>query len=114
MLQWTRGFGNISSNTFANSSMIDIIGPAYIQESRIASQQAWLKGDYAGQARISKDLLGRVLYEAWAIPFPQKPTFVFWWPWVKNFYGALNVGAFTGPGYQYVWIDQALKKSMGY
>jgi peptide/nickel transport system substrate-binding protein len=114
MLQWTRGFGNISSNTFANSSMIDIAGPSYIQEARIASQQAWLQGDYAEQARISRELLGKVLSEAWAIPFPQKPSYVFWWPWVNNFNGAMNAGAFTGPAYQYTWIDQGLKKSMGH
>ena len=94
--------------------MLDIAGPAYIQTDRVASQQDWLKGDYEGQAAISRDLIGKLLAEAWAIPYPQQPTWVFWWPWVNNFYGALNVGAFTGPGYQYIWIDQALKKSMGH
>ena len=109
-LMFPRGYGTVSGNTFANTSMID---QEYIEKARLASQQAWLIGDYKEQWRTTKeDLLPRVLLEAWAIPFPQKPSFTFWWPWLKNFYGATNPGAFTGAGYQYMWIDQDLKEQM--
>jgi peptide/nickel transport system substrate-binding protein len=114
MLMWVRGFGNLSSNTFGNMSLLDIAGPAYIKEARDALQTAWLKGDNAAQARLSRELLAKVLYDSYAITYPQKPTYTFWWPWLKNFYGAMNVGAFRGPAYEYMWIDQDLKKSMGF
>ena len=38
-----------------------------------------------------------------------------WWPWVKNYGGELTAGAVRpGPIYSRLWIDQRLKKSMGY
>lgn len=38
-----------------------------------------------------------------------------WWPWVKNYYGELRVGCHrAGPIYARIWIDQDLKKKMGY
>jgi peptide/nickel transport system substrate-binding protein len=39
----------------------------------------------------------------------------FWWPWVKNFYGEVSIedGTFGGL-IPYLWIDQKMKKSMGY
>ncbi|MBN1664990.1 MAG: ABC transporter substrate-binding protein [Deltaproteobacteria bacterium] len=37
------------------------------------------------------------------------------WPWVKNYYGELRVGAHRmGPIIARIWIDQELKKKMGY
>jgi peptide/nickel transport system substrate-binding protein len=38
-----------------------------------------------------------------------------WWPWVKNYNGELRAGAERpGPIHARIWIDQALKKQMGY
>ncbi|MDA0238860.1 MAG: ABC transporter substrate-binding protein, partial [Proteobacteria bacterium] len=38
-----------------------------------------------------------------------------WWPWVKNYGGELRVGAQRpGPIYARIWIDQKLKKDMGF
>ncbi len=38
-----------------------------------------------------------------------------WWPWVKNYYGEIRVGAWrSAPILARVWIDQDLKKKMGY
>jgi len=38
-----------------------------------------------------------------------------WWPWVKNYYGELRVGCHrAAPIYARIWIDQELKKKMGY
>jgi len=40
----------------------------------------------------------------------------FWWPWLKNYYGEFSVqdNNEAGPLFAYIWIDQALKKAMGY
>jgi peptide/nickel transport system substrate-binding protein len=38
-----------------------------------------------------------------------------WWPWVKNYYGEVRVGAHrVSPAIARVWIDQDLKRKMGY
>ncbi|MBW2061316.1 MAG: hypothetical protein JRI95_07085 [Deltaproteobacteria bacterium] len=38
-----------------------------------------------------------------------------WWPWVKNYYGEIRVGAWrSAPIFARIWIDQKLKKQMGY
>jgi peptide/nickel transport system substrate-binding protein len=38
-----------------------------------------------------------------------------WWPWVKNYYGEQRVGAHrAAPIIARIWIDQKLKKKMGY
>jgi peptide/nickel transport system substrate-binding protein len=41
--------------------------------------------------------------------------YVAWWPWVKNYYGEIRVGAHRiAPVIARIWIDQELKKKMGY
>ena len=38
-----------------------------------------------------------------------------WWPWVKNYNGELRAGAVRpGPIYARIWVDQDLKKKLGY
>jgi peptide/nickel transport system substrate-binding protein len=38
-----------------------------------------------------------------------------WWPWVKNYNGELRAGAERpGPIHARIWVDQAMKKKMGY
>ncbi|MBN1685684.1 MAG: ABC transporter substrate-binding protein [Spirochaetales bacterium] len=39
----------------------------------------------------------------------------YWWPWLQNYYGELTIGD-EGPGQlmAYTWVDQDLKKSMGF
>jgi peptide/nickel transport system substrate-binding protein len=53
-----------------------------------------------------------------AVPYVFLPTphyFSAWWPWVKNYHGELRAGAARpGPIYARLWIDQDLKKRMGY
>jgi peptide/nickel transport system substrate-binding protein len=55
------------------------------------------------------------LDQAPAIWLPGPYTYAVWWPWVKNYYGEIRVGAHrSGPILARIWIDQDLKKKMGY
>jgi peptide/nickel transport system substrate-binding protein len=46
---------------------------------------------------------------------PTEMVYRAWWPWVKNYHGELRVGAMRpGPIYARIWIDEKLKKQMGY
>jgi len=60
--------------------------------------------------RTFERLKPHLLEQAYVIPRPTPYSYSFWWPWVKNY-----KGQWSGFGYQrYHWIDQDLKKSMGY
>jgi peptide/nickel transport system substrate-binding protein len=49
------------------------------------------------------------------IILPTSYVYAAWWPWVKNYYGEQRVGAHrAAPIIARIWIDQELKKKMGY
>ena len=53
--------------------------------------------------------------QAPAIWLPGPYVYSAWWPWVKNYYGEIRAGAWRpAPILARVWIDQELKKKMGY
>ena len=46
---------------------------------------------------------------------PSQVVYRAWWPWVKNYHGEIRVGAVRpGPIYARIWIDEDLKKEMGF
>lgn len=62
-----------------------------------------------------KKLAVYALDQAPAIILPTAYYYQGWWPWLKNFYGESYVGSQrSGPIWARVWIDQELKKKMGY
>jgi peptide/nickel transport system substrate-binding protein len=66
---------------------------------------------------MMRDLMKYLLDQAYAIPKPSSPTYAFWWPWLKNYSGEDRIGYGSGNPFTwspYVWIDDSLKKSMGY
>jgi len=64
---------------------------------------------------VIKKLAVYALEQAPCILLPTSYNFSAWWPWVQNFYGEYFVGANRGaPIYARVWIDQEMKKKMGY
>ena len=62
-----------------------------------------------------KEIGPYILEEAWGVWMPAPYAYIMWWPWVKNYHGEQDTGYFTPYNYsKYIWIDQTLKKSMGY
>jgi len=62
-----------------------------------------------------KDVMPHVLDQAWGIFVPVPYTYHLWWPWVKNFHGEVGTGyARFNRNMRYLWVDQELKRSMGY
>ncbi|MFT4103280.1 MAG: ABC transporter substrate-binding protein, partial [Burkholderiaceae bacterium] len=60
---------------------------------------------------ITREILDSAPY----IWMPTHYIYTLWWPWVKNYGGELRAGGDRpGPIYARIWIDQALKKKMGY
>jgi peptide/nickel transport system substrate-binding protein len=71
------------------------------------------EGMNAGMRQM-KELLKYVLDQAYAVPVPYVPQYIFWWPWLKNYSGETTVGYFEGNNWsQYTWLDQDLKKTDG-
>jgi peptide/nickel transport system substrate-binding protein len=64
---------------------------------------------------VMKKLAVYALDQAPCIVLPTSYYYAAWWPWVQNFYGETSVGAQrSGPIWARVWIDQEMKKKMGY
>ena len=60
---------------------------------------------------LTREILDKAPY-VW-LPTPY--IYTAWWPWVKNYGGELRAGAVRpGPIYARLWVDQELKKKMGY
>ena len=56
-----------------------------------------------------RKMLPYLLEQAPVIPWPSSKTYSLWWPWLKNFHGEAGLNWL-----QFYWVDQNLKKSMGY
>jgi peptide/nickel transport system substrate-binding protein len=61
--------------------------------------------------RMTREILEKAPY----IWLPISYSYTAWWPWVKNYDGELRAGAERpGPIHARIWIDQAMKKKMGF
>lgn len=60
---------------------------------------------------LTREIVGQAPY----IWLPTQYVYTAWWPWVKNYGGELRAGAVRpGPIYARLWIDQEMKKKMGF
>jgi len=57
-----------------------------------------------------------LLRDAFAIPFHFDRGVVYWWPWIKNYYGEVRLqdDCCWSQIMNYLWVDQDLKEEMGY
>jgi peptide/nickel transport system substrate-binding protein len=66
------------------------------------------------QAMI-REMTREILEKAPYVWMPTPYVYSAWWPWVKNYGGELRAGADRpGPIHARIWIDQEMKKKMGY
>jgi len=71
--------------------------------------------DEARRQHTLRAMTREILAEAPHIWLPMPYAYTAWWPWVKNYGGELRAGAERpGPIHARVWIDQKLKKQMGF
>ncbi|WP_200843660.1 ABC transporter substrate-binding protein [Pantoea sp. 18069] len=71
--------------------------------------------DEARRQQMLRELTAQVLDQAPAIWMPAPYRYTAWWPWVKNYGGEMFVGAGRmAPIHAQLWIDQDLKKKMGF
>ncbi len=101
--------GNFTGVGLANQSRVNNPYGSEPEITRIyEKEQAIVLQDPAGADKIIRtELIPYVLEKVYYVPSPVPYQYQFWWPWVKNFYGATNPLF-----WQYFWVDQTLKKSM--
>lgn len=72
--------------------------------------------DDAKRTAMMKELGVYILGQVYAIPGASLLQANYWWPWLKNYYGEVSIGDVAD--YEVVlshaWIDQELKKEMGF
>ncbi|MDQ8727926.1 ABC transporter substrate-binding protein [Bradyrhizobium sp. LHD-71] len=77
--------------------------------------QVYLEKDEAKRVKMIDEMTTEIVDKAPYIWLPIPYNFTAWWPWVKGYEGELRAGAARpGPIYARMWIDQDLKKKMGY
>jgi peptide/nickel transport system substrate-binding protein len=71
--------------------------------------------DEAKRQQMLREMTVEILDKAPYIWLPTPYYFAAWWPWVQNYAGELRAGAVRpGPIYARIWIDQEMKKKMGF
>jgi len=71
--------------------------------------------DEGQREALVRQLTRDILLQAPYLFLPTVYVYSAWWPWVKNYSGELRAGAVNpGPIYARIWIDQKMKKAMGF
>ena len=71
--------------------------------------------DLAERQQKVRALTVEILDRAPYLWLPVSYNYTAWWPWVRNYNGEIRAGAVRpGPIYARLWIDQAMKKQMGF
>jgi peptide/nickel transport system substrate-binding protein len=105
--------GDFTGTGITNVSCIDdpLVNKTFEDVRRV------MVSDEKAAMRLVKELMPYFLEQAFALPRPVAPSFNFWWPWIKNYTGEIYLGFGVGSANYwptYIWLDQDLKKSMGY
>ena len=76
---------------------------------------AYLERDEKKRQGLIREMTREIVDRAPYIWLPTPYMYTAWWPWVKNYGGELRAGAVRpGPIYARMWVDQAMKKKMGF
>lgn len=70
--------------------------------------------DVPKRTAIVREMNLNVLSKVYYFVPPVGYTYVFYWPWLGGYHGESATGVDNGIYQKYIWIDQELKKSMGY
>ena len=78
-------------------------------------EEVYRTRDEPMRQQMLRDLTVEILDKAPYVWLPIPYVYAAWWPWVQNYNGELRAGAErAGPIYARIWIDQEMKKKMGF
>ena len=71
--------------------------------------------DPAERRAFYTEAINHLISEAPRIQLPAEEVYTYWWPWVKNYFGEYEMGYLNiTPALERLWIDQAMKKDLGF
>lgn len=113
------GNGHTNPTTTIRKSFVkgQVWNPSQWNDETYAAKMAeiYQERDEQKRQRLVKLITRDILEKAPYIWLPTPYVFSAWWPWVKNYGGELRAGAVRpGPIYARIWVDQAMKKKMGF
>jgi hypothetical protein len=80
-----------------------------------AKMQAVYLTDAKEAMRLFRELMKYFLDQAYVVTAPHYAQSNFYWPWLKNYSGEYMIGYYDQYYWAaYIWIDEALKESMGH
>ena len=111
--------GNTNPTTALRKSFVkgNVWNPAQFSDPGIDAKMAEVLAESNERVRqVKVRLMTReILEKAPYIYLPTAYAYSGWWPWVKNYGGELRAGAERpGPIHARMWVDQDMKKKMGY
>jgi peptide/nickel transport system substrate-binding protein len=113
----TNGFGNPTQTLRKNFLKGQYVNTSLWDDKAFEAKLAtvYTERDEAKQQATIKALSREIIDKAPYIWLPTPYAYTAWWPWVKNYEGELFVGsARAAPIYARIWVDQAMKKKMGF
>ena len=100
---------NFMQGQYTNNSQWN--DPAFEQKM----QAMYKERDEPTRQTMVREMTREILDKAPYIWLPTAYTYAAWWPWVKNYEGEIYGGGFRwAPVHARMWIDQDLKKKMGF
>jgi peptide/nickel transport system substrate-binding protein len=98
------------ANPTANNNVANYINPELWDKFREA--QSMTKAE---QTPLMREVSLMFLNDMPYITLPEPAVTIYWWPWLKNYYGEIDAGYFSDAivGSR-VWLDLSLKKELGY
>jgi peptide/nickel transport system substrate-binding protein len=111
--------GNTNPTTAIRKSFVkgNVWNPAQFSDPDIDKKMAEVLSESDERVRQVKVRLmtRQIMEKAPIIVLPTPYNYTGWWPWVKNYGGELRAGAERpGPIHARMWVDQEMKKKMGF
>lgn len=111
--------GNTNPTTALRKSFVkgQVWNPSQFSDPEIDKMMAETYAEADERVRQVKvrQMTRLVLEKAPVIFLPSAYVYTGWWPWVKNYGGELRAGSERpGPIHARIWVDQDLKKQMGF
>jgi peptide/nickel transport system substrate-binding protein len=94
---------------------LSYINDPALDDAKNRMQARFNAGDDAGCDAIMREITPSIVGNAYVIATPVQYQVNFWQPWIKGYHGESSPGIINEwQENMYLWIDQDLKKSMGY
>ncbi len=111
--------GNTNPTTALRKSFVkgQVWNPSQFSDPEIDKMMAETYAESDERVRQVKVRLmtRQVLEKAPVLVLPTAYVYTGWWPWVKNYGGELRAGSERpGPIHARIWVDQEMKKKMGF